>query len=204
MVRFKHHHFRYPETSFQAQGVQRYACSGCHPRTHSIFFGMVRFNHYHFRYPETLFLAHAVQRYACFGRHPRTQILFSGQVHFKHHHFRYPKTSFLGTRVRPGIPKLMQPRSCSPREVRGLPKIFSGGPQQLFSRGQPFLFFFGHPVIRMGLLSSQRSFWTYLPSRFRDGHYFTLKKCTFDLFKEGSSKVHKRGNLWVQDNGPQA
>ena len=31
MVRFKHHHFRCPKTSFLAQGVQRYACLERHP-----------------------------------------------------------------------------------------------------------------------------------------------------------------------------
>ena len=45
-----------------------------------------------------------------------------------------------GTRLRPGIPKLMQPRSCFSRAVRGLPNIISRGPQELFSRGQPFSF----------------------------------------------------------------
>ena len=54
-VRFKHHHFRYPETPFLARGVQRYACLGRHPKTHSILFGTVRFKHHHFRYPETPF-----------------------------------------------------------------------------------------------------------------------------------------------------
>ena len=55
MMRFKNHHFRYPEPFFLAQGVRRYACLRRHPRTHSILCGMVRFKHYHFRYPETTF-----------------------------------------------------------------------------------------------------------------------------------------------------
>ena len=43
-----------------------------------------------------------------------------------------------GSRVRPGITKLMQPGSCFPRAVRWLPNDFPRGPQELFSRGQPF------------------------------------------------------------------
>ena len=46
MVCSKHHHLRYPETPFLGRAVQRYACLGRHPRTHSIFSGMVRFKHH--------------------------------------------------------------------------------------------------------------------------------------------------------------
>ena len=37
VVCFRHYHFRYPKTAFQAHSVQRYACLGRHPRTHTTF-----------------------------------------------------------------------------------------------------------------------------------------------------------------------
>ena len=69
IVRFKHHHFRYPKTPFLALGVQRYACLERHPRTHLIFSGSVQFKDTPCRDPKTPFLAQGVQRYGWLGRH---------------------------------------------------------------------------------------------------------------------------------------
>ena len=88
-----------PTPPLLAHSVQRYACLGRHPRTHTLFFGMVRFKYYHFTYPTTPFQAHRVQRYACLGRHPRPHTLFFWHGAFQHHHLRSPKTAFLAHSV---------------------------------------------------------------------------------------------------------
>ena len=66
--------FRYLNTPFLTHSVQRYACLGRHPRTHTMFFGTVQFKNPHPRYPKTPLLPYGVQWYWCLGRHPRTQV----------------------------------------------------------------------------------------------------------------------------------